>query len=97
MKDGYAKLKAEVEKTYPCLGITCEEVGVYQDSDGNAKGGMSVCVSQGGMGNAVQPRAPTTPAPATATAAPTMAPTASTTESGAIVAAFAMVLLNAHI
>jgi hypothetical protein len=97
MKDGYAKLKAEVEKTYPCLGITCEEVGVYQDSDGNAKGGMSICVSQGGMGNAVQPRAPTTPAPATATAAPTTAPTASTTESGAIVAAFAMVLLNAHI
>jgi len=97
MKDGYAKLKAEVEKTYPCLGITCEEVGVYQDSDGNAKGGMSVCVSQGGMGNAVQPRAPTTPAPATATAAPTTAPKADTTESGAIVAAFAMVLLNAHI
>merc|ERR1719305_30440 len=32
MKDGYAKLKEEVEKTYWCLGITCEEVGVYQSA-----------------------------------------------------------------
>merc|ERR1719311_1871052 len=23
MKDGFAKLKTEVEKTYPCMGITC--------------------------------------------------------------------------
>merc|ERR1719387_2347452 len=43
MKDGYEKLKEEVEKTYPCLGITCEEVGVYQTVAGEAKGGMSVC------------------------------------------------------
>merc|ERR1719159_1082689 len=43
MTDGYAKLKEQVETTYPCLGITCEEVGVYQTTAGVAKGGMSVC------------------------------------------------------
>jgi len=34
MKDGYKKLKSEVEKTYPCLGITCAEVGEFQTSTG---------------------------------------------------------------
>jgi len=42
MKDGYKKLKEEVEKTYPCLGITCAEVGVYQKSGSNL-GDMTVC------------------------------------------------------
>jgi len=36
-------LSCKVEKTYPCLGITCEEVGVYQTTAGAALGGMSVC------------------------------------------------------
>ena len=37
-----AVLPCEVEKTYPCLGITCEEVGFYQ-SAGVGKGGMTAC------------------------------------------------------
>jgi hypothetical protein len=77
MKDGYKKLKEEVEKTYPCLGITCEEVGVYQKSGSNL-GGMGICV----------PTVVPTDAPATPTA---------TTDSGAGVAAFAMVLLSAYL
>jgi len=77
MADGYAKLKEEVEKTYPCLGITCEEVGVYQKSGSNL-GGMGICV----------PTVVPTDAPATPTA---------TTDSGAGVAAFAMVLLSAYL
>ena len=36
-------MSCKVEKTYPCLGITCEEVGVYQTTAGAALGGMSVC------------------------------------------------------
>merc|ERR1719217_904443 len=34
MTDTHAKLKTEVEKTYPCLGITCEEVGAYKSATG---------------------------------------------------------------
>jgi hypothetical protein len=74
MKDGHAKLKTEVEKTYPCLGIACEEVGVYQSAGVN-KGGMGICVP---------------------TVLPTDAPATSTDQSGAVVAAFAMVLLNVY-
>jgi hypothetical protein len=77
MADGYAKLKEEVEKTYPCLGITCEEVGVYQKSGVN-KGGMVKCTDP-------------TPAPATSTGT-----SATSDESGALAAAFAMVLLNVY-
>merc|ERR1712118_619439 len=56
MTGGYAKLKEEVEKTYPCLGITCEEVGFYQ-SAGVGKGGMTACsdastASSGSSGSA---------------------------------------------
>merc|ERR1719197_1117426 len=42
MKDGYAKLKSEVEKTYPCLGITCAEVGEFQNNAG-VYTGMEMC------------------------------------------------------
>merc|ERR1719252_365426 len=42
MKDGYAKLKSEVEKTYPCLGITCAEVGEFQNNAG-PYAGMGKC------------------------------------------------------
>ena len=32
MKDGFAAVKAALESTYPCLGITCADVGAYQSS-----------------------------------------------------------------
>jgi len=85
MKDGYAKLKEEVEKTYPCLGITCEEVGFYQ-SAGVGKGGMTACsdastASSGSSGSAG----------AATTAKPVV-----DSDSGALAAAFAMVLLNVY-
>ena len=67
-------MSLKVEKTYPCLGITCEEVGVYQKSGSNL-GGMGICVP---------------------TVLPTDAPATSTDQSGAVVAAFAMVLLNVY-
>merc|ERR1711871_711426 len=76
MKDGHAKLKTEVEKTYPCLGITCEEVGVYKNS------GLTAC------GDAAATTA------TSSDAAATTAPEAVADESGALVASFAMVLLN---
>merc|ERR1719201_2093188 len=78
MKDGYANLKAEVEKTYPCLGITCEEVGFYQ-SAGVGKGGMTACSDA---------------TPAATTAGTAAADDGVADESGALVASFAMVLLN---
>merc|ERR1719426_553583 len=43
MKDGFAKLKTEVEKTYPCMGITCADVGEFQTSSG-VYTGMEKCV-----------------------------------------------------
>ena len=61
-----AVLPCKVEKTYPCLGITCEEVGVYKNS------GLTACGD----------------------AAATTAPEGIADESGALVASFAMVLLN---
>jgi hypothetical protein len=79
MKDGYLKFISEVEKTYPCLGITCEDVGVYMSS-GVAKGGMKKCSDDGS----------TAPATSAGTSAPV------TDESGALGAAFAMVLLNVY-
>lgn len=42
LKDGYRALKAQIETTYSCLGITCAAVGVYQDSDG-VFAGMEAC------------------------------------------------------
>ena len=67
----------KVEKTYPCLGITCEEVGVYQ-SAGVGRGGMTKCIDP----------------PPPATGGSGVAPLDD--QSGAVVAAFAMVLLNAY-
>merc|ERR1719482_665079 len=32
MSDGYAKLKEKVESLYPCMGITCVDVGAFQTS-----------------------------------------------------------------
>jgi len=85
MKDGYLKFISEVEKTYPCLGITCDEVGVYM-SAGVAKGGMAKCTdastaSSGSSGSA----------DAATTAKPVV-----DSDSGALAAAFAMVLLNVY-
>merc|ERR1712078_18995 len=85
MTSGYATLKAEVEKTYPCLGITCDEVGVFQSS-GTPFGGMTKCsdastASSGSSGSA----------DAATTAKPVV-----DSDSGAVVAAFAMVLLNVY-
>merc|ERR1719375_593924 len=74
MTDGHAKLKTEVEKTYPCLGITCEEVGVYKSS------GLTACSDAN--------------TPAATTAATPAADDGVADESGALVASFAMVLLN---
>merc|ERR1719379_1099176 len=34
MKDGFAQVKAQVESVYPCLGITCADVGAFQTSAG---------------------------------------------------------------
>ena len=62
-------MPCKVEKTYPCLGITCEEVGVYKSS------GLTACSDAA---------ASTAPAAVAATS----------DESGALVASFAMVLLN---
>jgi len=39
---GFAALKQEVEKTYPCLGITCADVGEFQTSTG-VYTGMEKC------------------------------------------------------
>merc|ERR1711937_325849 len=89
MTSGYATLKAEVEKTYPCLGITCDEVGVFQSS-GTPFGGMTKCsdastASSGSSGSSGSADAATTAKPVV------------DSDSGAVVAAFAMVLLNAYI
>lgn len=42
MKDGYHKVKALIESTYPCLGITCADIGAYQSFDGVYEG-MEAC------------------------------------------------------
>ena len=42
-----AILLCKVEKTYPCLGITCEEVGEYQNTAG-VYTGMDACVDGSG-------------------------------------------------
>merc|ERR1719324_2143125 len=42
MTDGFRKLKAEVESTYPCLGISCADVGAFQTSAG-IYAGMEAC------------------------------------------------------
>merc|ERR1719515_317562 len=42
MKDGFRKLKAEVESTYPCLGLSCADIGAFQNSAG-IYAGMEAC------------------------------------------------------
>ena len=44
MKDGYEYVKAWVETTYECLGLTCADVGEYQDSNGVVFPGMDACM-----------------------------------------------------
>ena len=45
--DGYMKVKEAVEGTYECLGITCEQVGVFDA----ANSGMEACTGTGGGDN----------------------------------------------
>jgi hypothetical protein len=86
MKDGYVKFKEQVESLYACMGVTCADVGAFQNSDG-VYAGMEACID------------PTTPAPAAAAAAATAAAAKTTTavadESFAAVFGFALLLLNA--
>merc|ERR1719353_270841 len=42
MPGGFATLKAHVESTYPCLGITCADIGAFQNSAGIYTG-MEAC------------------------------------------------------
>merc|ERR1719389_1577562 len=42
MTDGFRKLKAEVESTYPCMGISCADIGAFQTSAG-VYAGMDAC------------------------------------------------------
>jgi hypothetical protein len=79
MKDGYVKLKTNVESLYECMGITCADVGAFQNSDG-VYSGMEACLD------------PTT-APAAAAAVATAAPVAE--DSFAALLGFTLLLLNA--
>jgi hypothetical protein len=85
MKDGYVKFKEQVESLYACMGVTCADVGAFQNSDG-VYAGMAACIDP-------------TPAPAAAAAAATAAAAKTTTavadESFAAVFGFALLLLNA--
>ena len=45
MKDGFAAVKAALESTYPCLGITCADVGAYQSS-GVVYTGADACTTE---------------------------------------------------
>jgi hypothetical protein len=82
MKDGFGQLKAQVESTYPCLGITCADVGAFQTSAGIYEG-MDACTDpQGGPAPAdLCPAPETTAAPTTAATSPpvTSAPTTAAT------------------
>merc|ERR1719171_154968 len=84
MKDGFKKLKEMVESVYDCLGITCADVGEFQNSEG-VYAGMEACKDS-------------TPAATAATEAPAAgadAPAAGTdgTEAFAGVLGFAMLFL----
>ena len=46
-QNGFEYFKTQVEKTYDCLGITCEEVGEYQNTAG-VYTGMDACVDGSG-------------------------------------------------
>jgi hypothetical protein len=49
MKDGFAELKAKVESLYPCLGITCADVGEFQNQAA-VYTGMQACTDPQGVG-----------------------------------------------
>jgi len=49
VKDGYVKVKQQVESVFGCLGLTCREVGEWT-SDGNVPAGMEACTGSGGGG-----------------------------------------------
>merc|ERR1719321_377790 len=82
MKDGFAEIKAMVETLYPCLGITCKDVGAFQTSAG-VYAGAEACADGAGVVDDFDcatvtddTAAPATPAPTTAapvTPAPTTA------------------------
>jgi hypothetical protein len=75
MKDGFAILKAEVESLYPCLGLTCADVGAFQNSAG-VYTGADACTDDKGeedVGDGC-PAPPATEAPATESPATTEAP-----------------------
>merc|ERR1719393_505943 len=72
MKDGFAILKAEVESLYPCLGLTCADVGAFQNRAG-VYTGADACTDDKGeedVGDGC-PAPPATEAPAETTAEPT--------------------------
>jgi len=83
MKDGFKKLKEAVETLYPCLGITCADVGEFQTSAG-VYAGMEACAD------------PTPKPSAATTAATTAAPSVATESAAALLGlAAATVLVNA--
>jgi hypothetical protein len=82
MKDGYVKFKEQVESLYVCMGITCADVGAFQNSDG-VYAGMAACID------------PTTAPAATAATAATATAAPVNDESFAAVLGFAMLFLNA--
>jgi hypothetical protein len=91
MKDGFKTLKAKVESVYDCLGITCADVGEFQNSEG-VYAGMEACKdSTPAATAATEAPAAGTDAPAAGTVAPVVA------ESFAGVLGFAMLFLNAQI
>jgi len=44
MKDGYEFVKSQVELVYPCLGISCADIGAYQSDAGVVFPGMDACL-----------------------------------------------------
>lgn len=45
MHDGYKFVKAQLEKTYSCMGVKCADVGEYQDDSGVLPG-MGACLDK---------------------------------------------------
>jgi len=83
MKDGFKKLKAQVETLYECLGVTCTDMGAFQNSAG-IHDGMEACVDP-------------TPAPAADEVAEDPADEVAEDPNSAVVMAVAMLFLNAQI
>jgi len=81
MRDGFAVLKARVETLYPCLGITCLDVGEFQTSAG-VYTGADACTDADTSIQAFDCASTPPPTPAAgagATPAPTPKPTAAPT------------------